>query len=637
LGTISSNGFHRVDVRGTYKLANLLQELTVAQEGSRKLVVITSGVLDENPVRRLTRLIDDRFWNNLERRLDESVIEIAAVDPKDRSAEPRCRIYVPAGAPEQFEYYRRVAQRRPEIRLDVHLLPEEITDDVYRSLNEKPGILALEMEEVGIDPSTGEKELRGLPFIVPGGCFNELYNWDSYFIALGLLSSGKVHLAKTLIQNFIFEIQHYGLIPNANRSYYVLRSQPPFLTDLALRTYEKMKEEDGAEEFLKRAILASIKEYHKVWMSEPRLDVRTGLSRYRPAGVGSPPECSLEHFSNILEPYAEKYGMEIGEFRRAYDTGKIDEPELDEYFLHDRGVRESGHDVSLRVENVCADLATIDLNSLLYKYETDISHAIQTFFDDGLQVPAEFCIPGQEVGRVEVSSTWDNRAAKRKEAIDKYLWNEEMGIYLDYNTKLCTQHTYESVTCFYALWCGVASTHQAALLASKGLPLFERLGGLLTTIHDKRGKAHCHPAHQWDYPYGWAPHQIMAWDGFLRYGYKKDAQRLAYKWLYLITKVFVDYNGTVVEKYDVTQDIDPHKVNVDYGNQGLGFKGYAKEGFVSIYPTRTRKWIADEMRYSFGWTNASYVHGLNILDTRAKRALGVCAPWSQFSGTSKRN
>jgi alpha,alpha-trehalase len=582
VGTLASDGFRRRDIRGTYKLANLLQELTVAQEESRQLLVVPGAIINEDPVLRLIRLIDDRFWGNLERRLDESVIEIAAVDQKDRSGKPRCRIYVPAGAPDQLEYYRRVAQRRPEIRLDVQLLPAEITDEVYRKLNKEPGILALEMEEVGTDPSSGQKELRGLPFIVPGGCFNELYNWDSYFIALGLLSSGKVHLAKTLIQNFIFEIQHYGLIPNANRSYYLLRSQPPFLTDLALRTYEKIKEEKDAKEFLRRAILASIKEYYKVWMSEPRLDVKTGLSRYRPAGVGSPPECTDGHFSNILRPYAEKYGMGIREFRSAYDAGDMDEPELDEYFLHDRGVRESGHDVSLRVENVCADLATIDLNSLLYKYETDISHAIKTLFGDSLQVPADFCIAGQEVGRFEVSATWDERSEKRKDAVDRHLWNEEKGIYVDYNTKSGTQHTMESATCFWALWCGVASPHQAALLVNKGLPLFERLGGLLTTIQDKRGQVHCHPAHQWDYPYGWAPHQIMAWDGLLRYGYNKEAERLTYKWLYLITKVFVDYNGTVVEKYDVTQDVDPHKVMVDYDNQGLGFKGYAKEGFVSL-------------------------------------------------------
>ena len=72
----------------------------------------------------------------------------------------------------------------------------------------------------------------------------------------------------------------------------------------------------------------------------------------------------------------------------------------------------------------------------------------------------------------------------------------------------------------------------------------------------------------------------MAWDGLHKYGYSVEAERLAYKWLFLVTKIFTEYNGTVVEKYDVTQLSDSHKVNFDYGNQGLGFKGYAKEGYV---------------------------------------------------------
>jgi neutral trehalase len=36
-----------------------------------------------------------------------------------------------------------------------------------------------------------------------------------------------------------------------------------------------------------------------------------------------------------------------------------------------------------------------------------------------------------------------------------------------------------------------------------------------------------------DYPYGWAPHQIMTWVGMERYGFQEDAQRLAYRWIYM--------------------------------------------------------------------------------------------------------
>ncbi|MBE1616000.1 trehalase, partial [Flavobacterium sp. SaA2.13] len=89
-----------------------------------------------------------------------------------------------------------------------------------------------------------------------------------------------------------------------------------------------------------------------------------------------PPETEANHFEHVLAPYCKKHNMEFKEFVRAYNKREILEPELDEYFMHDRAVRESGHDTSYRFEKVCANLATIDLNSLLYKYETDIARTI---------------------------------------------------------------------------------------------------------------------------------------------------------------------------------------------------------------------------------------------------------------------
>ncbi|KAA8569643.1 hypothetical protein EYC84_001246 [Monilinia fructicola] len=102
---------------------------------------------------------------------------------------------------------------------------------------------------------------------------------------------------------------------------------------------------------------------------------------------------------------------------------------------------------------------------------------------------------------------------------------------------------------------------------------------------------------------------MLAWTGLLRYNYQEDAERLAYKWLFMITTAFVDFNGVVVEKYDVTRVIDPHKVDAEYGNQGSDFKGVAKEGF--------------------GWVNASYVYGLQIINAHMRRTLGTLTPWEQ--------
>lgn len=127
------------------------------------------------------------------------------------------------------------------------------------------------------------------------------------------------------------------------------------------------------KQWLKRAIKSAIKEYNAYWMIEPSLDPVTGLSRYRPAGLGIPPETEASHFTHILQPYAQKLGISVNEYIDSYNDGTIKEPELDEYFLHDRGVRESGHDTSYRLDRKCADLATVDLNSLLYKVRA-LSH-----------------------------------------------------------------------------------------------------------------------------------------------------------------------------------------------------------------------------------------------------------------------
>ena len=129
-------------------ISNLLQELTLAQDLNKKVVKIHRSRLSENPVDRLSRRIRDEFWTNLTRALDSATIEKAGKDPKDWTDDPRPRIYIPRGCPEQFEYYTRVVRDRPEMRLDVCWLPEgPITAEYVRTLNNAPGILALAMKK----------------------------------------------------------------------------------------------------------------------------------------------------------------------------------------------------------------------------------------------------------------------------------------------------------------------------------------------------------------------------------------------------------------------------------------------------------------------------------------------------------
>lgn len=621
LGTANSNGFNHFALKGTYQLSNLLQELTIAKRFGRSQVVLDEQRLRENPVGRMKRLITTMFWKNLTRKMTKDNIVDMARDTKiveefvDENGnlvqnKESVRLYVPHNRPDQFAYFSSIKKENPDITLDVQLLPEYIDAAYIKSIYKKPGLLAL---QAWPDPND-KNNLLNEPYVVPGGRFNEFYGWDSYMIVLGLLldvtpeDKTNLTLSKGMTENFIYEITYYKKILNANRSYYLGRSQPPFLTDMSLRVFNKMVEVEPeslpeAIDFLKRAALAAIKEYETVWCCKPRLDEETGLSCYHPEGEGVPPETEPSHFSAVLKPYMEKYKVSQEEFIEMYNNKKVNEPELDEYFLHDRAVRESGHDTSYRLEGKAAYLATVDLNALLYKYETDIEFIIESFFNGKLF--------DEETQTEHIPLTWRKRAEQRKKNITKYLWNEEDSIFYDYHIKEKKQTGSESATCFWPLWSRAATEEQADKLVLNSLQKFEEAGGLVSGTLKSRGEVSIdRPSRQWDYPNGWAPQQILAWIGLTNYNYAGAARRLAYRWLYMMTKAFVDYNGVIVEKYNLLEGAVTHKVDAEYGNQGLDFKGVATEGF--------------------GWVNASYLFGLTFLNLQAQRSLGALIPPEAF-------
>ena len=104
--------------------------------------------------------------------------------------------------PQDFAEPAKVADLKQKCGVDVERLPTKIT-------------------HLGQDVKLPSQGLLYLPYpyVVPGGRFNEMYGWDSYFIILGLLESGRVELARGMVENFFFEIEHYGGILNANRAY----------------------------------------------------------------------------------------------------------------------------------------------------------------------------------------------------------------------------------------------------------------------------------------------------------------------------------------------------------------------------------------------------------------------------------
>jgi alpha,alpha-trehalase len=57
------------------------------------------------------------------------------------------------------------------------------------------------------------------PYVVPGGRFNEMYGWDSYFVQIGLLRDGLLQL-RAMADDFLSEVRNYGM--NLKRQPYLL-------------------------------------------------------------------------------------------------------------------------------------------------------------------------------------------------------------------------------------------------------------------------------------------------------------------------------------------------------------------------------------------------------------------------------
>ena len=148
VGTANSNGFKHVNIRGTYMLSNLLQELTIAKSFGRHQIFLDEARINENPVNRLSRLITNQFWNSLTRRVDlYNITEIARDSKIDTPGAKNPRIYVPYNCPDQYEFYIQASQMNPSLKLEVEYLPKRITPEYVKSLNDTPGLLALAMEE----------------------------------------------------------------------------------------------------------------------------------------------------------------------------------------------------------------------------------------------------------------------------------------------------------------------------------------------------------------------------------------------------------------------------------------------------------------------------------------------------------
>ncbi len=356
------------------------------------------------------------------------------------------------------------------------------------------------------------------PYIVPGGRFNEIYYWDSYFTMLGLVESGKIDMVEDMVSNFAYMIRHFGFIPNGNRSYYLGRSQPPFFSLMV-----KLLADEKGDEILKK-FLPELEKELEFWM-EGAESLNSANTAHKRVVMLADGEILNRHFDNITSPRAEMYQDDVELIKTKGNAGK-------HTLLNIRAACESGWDFSSRWCEVSKDLSTIrttdliqvDLNSLLYHLEDLIAKAYELM---------------QDKGNVEKYSLM---AAKRKAAIQKYFWNEQNGSYYDFNHELAMPTDSVHAGAVFPLAFGLATQDQAEKVANLLEKELLKDGGLLTTNIDS--------GQQWDAPNGWAPLQWMAIWGLRNYGLNELATKIKNRWVALNVKVFQN-TGKLMEKYNV--------------------------------------------------------------------------------------
>lgn len=356
------------------------------------------------------------------------------------------------------------------------------------------------------------------PYVVPGGRFREVYYWDSYFTMLGLAESGHWDKISDMVDNFAYEIDTWGHIPNGNRSYYLSRSQPPFFSLMV----ELLATHDG--EALKKYRPQMEKEY-AYWMD--------GVDAIQP-GQGNKRVVKLDDGA-VLNRYWDDRDTPRPESWLDDVTTAKNNPNrpATEIYRDLRSAAASGWDFSSRWMDDPQKLGTIrttsivpvDLNALMFKMEKLLAQA------------------SQDAGDAASASKYEALATARQKAIESHLWNDKEGWYADYDLKTKKVRNQLTAAALFPLYVKAASQERADKVAAATSSRLLKPGGISTTTINS--------GQQWDAPNGWAPLQWVATEGLQNYGQDKVAMDVTWRFLKNVQHTY-DREQKLVEKYDVS-------------------------------------------------------------------------------------
>ncbi|KAF6106822.1 trehalase [Phyllostomus discolor] len=376
------------------------------------------------------------------------------------------------------------------------------------------------------------------PFIVPGGRFLEFYYWDSYWVMEGLLLSEMPETVKGMLQNFLDLVQIYGHVPNGARVYYLQRSQPPLLTLMMDRyvTYTN----DTAFLWDNIGTLALELDF---WTKNRNISVNLGGKSY-----------ILNHY---YVPYGGPRPESYSKDAELADT--LPEGNREALWAELKAGAESGWDFSSRwliggpnpdlLSSIrTSKLVPVDLNAFLCQAEELMSNFYTSLGNDSQ------------------ATKYRNLREQRLAALKAILWDEEKGVWFDYDLENRKKNREFYPSNLAPLWAGCFSDPGVVDKALKYLEDSQILTyryGIPTSLR-KTGR-------QWDFPNAWAPLQDLVIRGLAKSPSPRTQEvafQLAQNWIRTNFDAY-SQKAAMYEKYDISNG----------GQPGGGGEYEVQEGF----------------------------------------------------------
>ena len=334
--------------------------------------------------------------------------------------------------------------------IEVRYIPKDKDGKRYISYYEH-GILHI--PERGVSPGL-DRFLKGIFFY-----------WDTTFMIRGMIQDGMADLAKDMLDNLLYEIDHYNGPLNANSTFCLSigedgniqkpRSQLPLIAAQILNIYRNwdrldFEQKESPEEWLKRA-LVMVEKHYEHWTTGRHLDDKTGLSKFDTGHIKpgvevmhAEPEHYMQAYIKLKELYERSRHTDTPLEERSYQERKdlyyvalflecdkngdpvpfsIDMEKGDvrgltkDFFRGDWAMRESGFDPSRRFGYMNVDIINhlpVCLNMFRWKMEEELAEMYDIIAETDLDNP----------DWIEGAQKWSEKAQATKKAIRKYLWDD---------------------------------------------------------------------------------------------------------------------------------------------------------------------------------------------------------------------